>query len=390
MRKALILKILAVVLLGAAGVAVAQPLKTPEQVLRYVANHRKDAALVTYTAAPDGTPDPSDPVLFHNADEPMPLASTIKIVVLATYAREVVAGRLNPEEGIALGDWERFYLPGTDGAAHPRALADLNVPADEHGFALDPVASVPLDKVARAMVRRSDNAATDFLMARLGRDTLRATIAEARLGGQEMPLPLLGLFLSWTNHEEGSLTPRRLQQLKGLSSARYIARVDRLTATYQDEAWRQEERRWLIEGRYRYRYPLEEQVAGMLFPWGTARDYARIMAGVVTGTFLSPEISAVMRPHLERDLLGSTDFASIGFKGGSFAGVLTEAGWFVPLEGAFAGKPRIVVLFQRNLPLLPWALLARDVGQVVFAFRVARDRSFAEQTLSKLAPGSDP
>jgi D-alanyl-D-alanine carboxypeptidase len=387
MRKALILKALVLVLLGTTGVAAARPpLKTPEEVLRHIAHHRGDAALVTYTAAPDGTPDPADPVLFHNADEPMPLASTIKIVVLAAYAREVVAGRLDPDEGISLGDWDRFYLPGTDGGAHPRALADLNVPADEHGFVLNPAASVPLDKVVRAMIRRSDNAATDLLMARLGRDTLRATIAEARLGGQETPLPFLGLFLSWTNHEEGSLTPRRVQQLKGLSNTRYTARVDRFTAAYQDEDWRQEERRRRIEGRYRFRYPLEEQTAGMLFPAGTARDYARIMAGVVTGTFLSPEISAVMRPHLERDLLGSTDFESIGFKGGSLAGVLTEAIWFVPREGDFAGKPRIVVLFQRWLHPFDWAPLVRFNGQAVFGIRLALDRGFAEQTRTALTP----
>jgi len=44
-------------------------------------------ALVSYTAEPDGSPDPA---VFRNPDVPMPLASTIKVVVLAAYAREVV------------------------------------------------------------------------------------------------------------------------------------------------------------------------------------------------------------------------------------------------------------------------------------------------------------
>jgi hypothetical protein len=387
MRRALVLIAWVAAVLGAAGAVAAQEsFKTPDEVLQYLVKHRDDVALVSYTARPDGSPDPADPVIFRNADVPMPLASTIKVVVLAAYAREVVAGRLDPHEGVALADWERFYLPKTDGGAHPNALAALGIPADDLGFARDSATVVPLDAVARAMIRRSDNAATDYLLERLGRAALRETIAEAGLTGQDLPLPLLGLFLSWDNHQEGSLTPRKLQVLQNLPDDRYVARVDHFVAAYQDEAWRRDQIAWLTGGRVRYRYPLEVQAAVTLFPGGTARDYARILAGVVTGTFLSPEISAVMRPHLERDLLGATDFDSIGFKGGTLSGVLTEAAWLVPREGDFAGKPRIVVLFLRGLPLYPWAALMRDTGQVVFAFGMARDRSFALRTERVLAP----
>ena len=386
MRNALILTALATTILGGAGAAAAEvSLQTAPEILRYIARHPQDAALATYTAAPDGTPDPDDPVLFHNADVPMPLASVIKVVVLAAYAREVVAERLDSNEEITLGDWERFYLPRTDGGAHPRALASLGIPADAGGFALEPSTRVPLDTLARAMIRWSDNAATDYLLKRLGPAVLHATIVEAGLTGQEMPRPILGIFLSWYNHDEGSLTQGRLRELLAFSPAGHRARIKHFAAAYQNDFWREAEiRRWL-EGKYIVQYPLEAQAAGTLFPAGTARDYARILAGVVTGTFLSPEISAVMRPPLERDLLGSTDFDSIGFKGGTLASVINEAAWFVPREGSFAGKPRIVVLFLRALPVLPWADLVQHAGQVVFAFRVARDRSFVERTQSRLA-----
>jgi len=387
MRKALILIALAAELL-VCGAAVAQrPLKTPEQVLIFLGRHRQDTALVTFTATPDGSPDPADPALFLNADEPMPLASTIKVVVLAAYAREVVAGRIDPREEVPLSDWERFYLPRTDAGAHPAALAALGIPADGNGFVFDPTATVPLDFVVRAMIRRSDNAATDYLIQRLGRDALRETIEVAGLTGQDVPLPLLGLFLSWFNHEDGSLTERRFRHLQELQGSRYVALVDRFNAAYQDESWRQEEISWQVEGRYRHPFPVEMRTAGTFFPHGTARDYARILAGVVTGTFLSPEISAVMKPHLERDLLGTTDFQSIGFKGGSLDGVLTQAAWFIPKEGAFAGKPRIVVLFQRWIPLFDWALFTRFNGYVYFSMRLAQDRDFALLTRKVLARG---
>ena len=94
---------LAVLTLGSARSAGAAPgLATPDQILGYLVAHRDDVSLVSYTVTPAGTPDPADPVLRVNAWRPMPLASTIKIVLLAAYAREVAAGRLAAGQAIVV------------------------------------------------------------------------------------------------------------------------------------------------------------------------------------------------------------------------------------------------------------------------------------------------
>jgi hypothetical protein len=66
------ISILAVLLLLALP-ASAQPLDTPGQVLDYLVAHRKNVALVSFSASPDGSPDTKDPVLAVNADQPMAL-----------------------------------------------------------------------------------------------------------------------------------------------------------------------------------------------------------------------------------------------------------------------------------------------------------------------------
>ena len=104
----------------------------------------------------------------------MTLASTIKIVVLAAYAREVAAGRLDPHAELPIREWERFYLPGTDGGAHAAALAALGIPTDQDGFASNPEAAVSWDRIAQAMIRSSDNAATDLLLIRARRSARSA------------------------------------------------------------------------------------------------------------------------------------------------------------------------------------------------------------------------
>lgn len=355
-------------------------LSTPEQLLTYLADHREDVALVSYTPAPDSTPNGTSPVLMVNADQPMPLASTIKIVVLAGYAREVTAGRMDPDQLVTLADWERFYLPGTDGGAHFGALEELGIAADDLGFALDPDMTVPLDRVVRAMSVQSDNAATDLLLERLGDEVLQAVIVESGLTGQDPPLPILGIFLAWFNHQDGPLTADRVEALLRLTPEQYEARVRELAALYQNKTWRADQLAWLAQQPLPP-YELVSTVSNRLSPHGTARDYARIMAGVVTGTFGSWEISARMRRHLEWPLEFpevQEDFLAYGTKGGSLPGVLTEATFIIPRDGDFGGEPRIVVLFQRNLPQGVYERLSENFLTQVVQRLLATDRSFAQ------------
>jgi hypothetical protein len=352
-------------------------LETPEQVLQYLDQHRQDVALASYSVRPDGTPDPSDPVILFKPDQKMPLASTVKIVVLAAYAREVTAGRLNPNQAVSVEHWERYYLPGTDGGAHPAALGSLGIPTDPYGFANDRAATVKLDALARVMIQLSDNAAADYLMARVGRDNLRSVIFQAGMTGQDVPLPILGTFLTWQNHMDGLLTPARVRKIQKLAEnpRRYAAQVDRLTAAYGNPRWRQAEIEFQL-ARDVFSYELEAAVANV-FTGGTVRDYVRVMAGVVTGTFLSPEISALMRRHLEVPLPNENLFLSWGTKGGALAGVLTEANYYVPAIGAFAGKPRVSVLFLRRIEPAPWEQLLTGFGFTFFDIRLAFDQDFA-------------
>lgn len=364
---------------------------TPERLLQYLARHRRDVALVSYSLNPDGTVDTSDPVINVNGDEPMPLASTMKIVLLAAYAREAARGRLDPNLRITLADWERNYLPGTDGDAHVRALAALGLPADEYGFAQDPQARVSLEQMVRAMIEFSDNAAADWLIERLGA-AVGGTIADAGMRGQEPILSPLGIFLSWNNHEQGALSERRLSQLRRMSDEEYASEVRRLHDAFQQPAWRLAEFQWrLQDGPSR-----DRRLAGLageaFLPRGTARDYARMMGRVLTGTFISPEVCETMRRHLEWPMQSpavSELFTAFGNKGGSFdGGVLTDADFYRPRAGDFADKPRVSVLFMHRLPSAVFDLLTHqgpsEAMQQVFDAKTAYERAFAETVLRTL------
>jgi hypothetical protein len=80
----------------------------------YVAAHRGDVAL----AVDDGR---GTRVVLRPGQQ-QPLASAAKVVHLAAYGRAVAEGRVHADEQVQVGDWERWYLPGSDGGAHPKAL----------------------------------------------------------------------------------------------------------------------------------------------------------------------------------------------------------------------------------------------------------------------------
>jgi len=212
-------------------------LETPEELLTYIKNHRSDVALVSYAAAGDGSIDPAEADLSLGATEAMPLASTIKIIVLAAYARAVVAERLNPDAPISLAQWERYYVPGTDGGAHAESLAALDIATDDNGWASQRTQTVPLHEIVRAMIRFSDNAATDYLRTRLGAAALESVIGEGNLQDQEPVHSFVGEVLLWSNHDAPRLTDARLNELLALSREEYLAEIARYEERYLTTEW---------------------------------------------------------------------------------------------------------------------------------------------------------
>ncbi len=356
------------------------PLTTPDEVLTYLQTYPDSFGLIAYTVNPDGSPV-EESIVAHNADKPFVLASTIKILLLGAYAREVAAGQLDPGQPISLAEWERFYLPNTDGGAHPAALDDLQIP-HTNGFANDPTQTVTLDRVVNAMIRFSDNAATDLLLYRIGEESIAATIAGAGLTHREPPLPLSGVFLSWQNHEQATLTEAHLTELLGLPYEEFATQAwmlsDRLRA---DDEWYQAEREWRIAETRSVPIRLQARAIS-LSPSGSVQDYADVMGRVVTNTFLSPEVSAIMRPHLEWPMQfegNQAEFTALGSKGGSLVGVLTGATYYIPKTGDFAGQPRVVVLFMNDIPFSAWLTFSQTFAWQFFEKELAISHSFADK-----------
>ncbi|HCS58231.1 MAG TPA: hypothetical protein DIW80_14410 [Gordonia polyisoprenivorans] len=280
--------------------------------LGYIARHRNDVALDLQTLTGER--------IALNPDIRFPTASAIKIVHLAAYAAAVDAHRVNPQDTIDVGQWQRWYFP-LDGGAHREALRYLGIPHTDNGFALDRSRRVTYAQLADVMIRFSDSAAPDLLRAHLGDDALRSVMDRYGIDG---PVPsLLGLYLGIVDPE-----------------LRTPADQDRAARRFHDDP--------AIAASYWARLASVDRS-------GTTRAASSITATASSLTSLASAIadgsfgpgSALTRGVLE--FQGRRPDGSIlGFKGGSLPGVLTEVFEYHAPDGRIAVGTMMVRNMSRD------------------------------------------
>lgn len=332
----------------------------------YIRSHPSSAAIVAYTIDSHGQVVPDGREVFFNADTPLVLASTMKTVILAAYEEAVERQELDPNERVRVTEVEKYYLPRTDDGAHAAGLAKLGLATDASGFARDPGATIPLDDIARIMIHNSGNAESDYLLARLGMERIAATMSAAGMK-QHTPIHfILGISLAMFNHEAPLSEAGQRQALVEDIAAGNFATLEGLVERYvHDPGWRaaqiafmQSESLMAAAGKMGWNGQVE---ASQLFPHGTAREYARFMAQIASGQFISPAVSARIQQKLETiptdEPLRFLFHHRYGAKDGVTAGVLTLVSYAVPKSGPLAGQRRVVVVLANSLPYETWTNL---------------------------------
>lgn len=364
----------AVAVAGAAagGFFLLKARKVKAALAEFIMAHPESAGVAVYTIDEHGEAVADGYDLALGAGQRLVLASTVKVAVLVAYADAVAGGRLAADEPVSVGEWERFYLPGTDGGAHRSALVELGIQTDAQGFARDPKTQATLADVARAMIQVSDNAATDYLAARLGRGQVAAAMDRAGLCAHSPLVSLLGAALALTGQEPQPLTAGALSSLVAQVAAGDANQLDRLAERYlTDAAWRAERIASLTSAAGPAGvdagavWTLQTQ-GSQLLPAGTAAEYGRMMALIASGKLLSPVASALMRQVLENAPadwpLRLLFYDRYGAKDGLTAGVTAIAAYAVPKRGPLAGQQRVAVILLNDLPAGLWQDVIRYQG----------------------------
>lgn len=309
-----------------AGARASTAVGTPEGLLAWISTHRSNAGLSV-------RPDRGPAALALNADRRFPLASTRKVLVVGA----LTASDLELSERIPRAKVERFYVPGSDGGAHRRARLDEERPT--------------LRQLALATVEVSDNATADALLDRVGARAVDTWARKQGLSAQDPIYPLFGELAAWTRDPDwaqrsASQRARRAQALARELSPRQV----------------------------RLPSPAQQRELAASSVAGTPAQWAQLMRHI--GDRGDRELVNSLDWPRRRSKQLARRFDRYLSKGGSLAGVITEASYVRP-AGVRAGTA--VALFLRDLPPAIEQTLAKTSAQQKLIMRLATDRAFLQR-----------
>ncbi|MGE6257222.1 serine hydrolase [Heyndrickxia sporothermodurans] len=291
--------------------------KPAKKMVDYVNNHPDKSAL---TVIKNGE------VFFEkNGNQPMPLASTFKIIVASAYAEMVDAGKINSEEEIPLKKLDIYYVPNTDGGAHPAWIEELK----NEEKTID--GKVTINEVVKGMIKFSSNANTEYLMDRIGLKNIEKEQRELGLYYREKPYYISSaMFIGNWLKKNQNLTKNELKEkLKTMGKEEYAELASTIHNEFKTETYH--------SGFDRIDQTIDKIWSDRLIK-GTTNDYAKLMYKIQAGEGLSNNKTKTLHKVLETE-------KGIGKKGGSTEFVLTEASYQKNKNGDYISS----ALFLNNL-----------------------------------------
>ena len=346
----------------------ARTIEKPADLAAYLSRHPKSASLVVVSG--DGTIQHA-----HRATSQQPLYRLPHLLLLATAAERMYDGRLDSTEQVPIEAMEAFALPGLTDAAHTEMVDSLraqNVVRDE---------AIPLVEVVRGMMTYQSTAAADWLMTRLGQETVAELPEAYGLTGSDAPRPMSGTYVAWLRARNASPDSLRIEPRLGMTPKAYADTVWGATSRLaSDPSFREALVSPLTEQGTGLSVIQQRDLASATFPRGTALDYGRLLAQIYAGgpgapelgtapvgsgwremqmlietplrQAAAPENSARLDSIRGRNVPSTVSLANVA---GAYPGLLTLGGY----ARSDTSEARIVALMMHDLPVAVFYQLAQ-------------------------------
>jgi len=300
-----------------------------------------------------------------NTKKPLPLASTVKIIVAIEYAQQAAEGRINPQQLVSIEDLQTFYIPKTDGGAHEAWLKQLK---QDNKIESDVVS---LSEVANGMIAFSSNANTEFLMELLGLENINKVLEQLNLVDHEPLYPIVSsLYIPTQLMNEKSLTKKEtLTAMKAMDITEYRQRALSIHETWLKKPLSKEEKKQIL------------QILDMDFQkvWSdrlisaTTADYISILEKLNDKNYFTEDVHKYLDPVMEQLMQNPKNqewLLHAGQKGGSTAFVLTLAAYTKDKEG----NQTEIAFFANNLNRIEQTKLSKNMNS--FQLKFLTDEKF--------------
>jgi len=244
-----------------------------------------------------------------NANRMMPLASTVKTVIAIEYAEQASKGIINADDLISISDLEKFYIPNTDGGAHPKWLESVENKIVNQ--------QISIREIAKGVIWYSSNANTEWLCDKLGLHNINNRLKSLNIKKHsEIYFIVSALFVG--KEKSTKLEGDSLEQtLRNLSDKEYVVVTNRIhqklisDSNYKNDLGKMVEKVWSDK-----------------LPASTTNEYVGLLQKINSRTYFSPKtqqyLDEVMETYMQNPG-NRRNWKHLGGKGGSTAWILTKA-----------------------------------------------------------------
>lgn len=306
----------------------------------------------------------------HNHQK-MPLASTVKLLIAIEFARQVSEGLLDKNEQISLTELDLFYIPGTDGEAHPEWLSQIRQQQLIHN------SHVNLIEVAKGMMAFSSNANTEYLLRRLGLDAINQQLTLLNLREHDDLYHFCTAVMIPAYLGEQYENEQVLDKLTKMSQDEYVLLAEQLTTELADGKLQELKQKVM---------PMSENLQRIWsdrLPGGTTADYLHLLELINQKTVLPKNMQAILDEIVETAMTNprnQTWLKHAGFKGGSTKWVFTLAAYFTDHHH----NTTELVFFANDLEPLQLMKLQENANE--FMVKIVKDKEFLK-TCAKVNRG---
>ncbi len=245
----------------------------------------------------------------------MPLASTVKIIVAIEFAKQAAHDIFNEDEKISLSELDKYYIPNTDGDAHPHWINYER----KQGHILND--SVKLIDVARGMIMFSSNANSEYLMDILGFDNVESNLRLLGLKQHTAIYPLVSSLFLYQNPKKIN-DGKILKEIKKMSDADYARAAIYIHNQLKNDS--------IYRSKFRPQdltLPMQKEWSNRL-PASTTKEYVHVCSMLNNRKYFDDKtyriIAEVLETLMEKPV-NQNWLSHAGMKGGSTLFVLTKA-----------------------------------------------------------------
>ncbi len=351
---------LIVIVAGAIGWAYWYARPDANRILAFISKHPEKSALLIHWN--------KEIIASIHTDTVMPVASVSKLWVAVTFAHQAAAGIINPQQEIDTTSLLAYYIPETDGGAHPAWIAAMkNEGLIKNG-------KLALIEVAKGMIRYSSNANTEYLFHKLGLEQINHLKDSLGYAGHTPLYPFVSALLVLQNHNK-------------LDYKRYIEEKDLMTKQAYLNACDSFHRLLQVNPQIKESFSSSEvdlkvqRIWSNRLPGGSPRLYVQLLEKLNQRSLLDSAGHAYLSIIIEQkktDTDYSASFKHYGNKGGSTAYVLAETAYCTDKQNN-TGE---LAVFFNNLTTLENLKLQTSLPE--FEFKVFTDPAFRNQLKQQL------